>query len=226
METTSSRKTNKKSATTASEASIQLAYIDYLLNHGQRPPSVFKFAHDLGIKEDVFYNHFGSFEGLERYIWKVFMEHTLQRLQADKDYSGFSIREKILAFYYTFFEDLRANRSFILLQLEQQPREVVIPDFLRDLKVAYDSYIKNLLTEGKGSEEIANRPYLDKTYPHIFWMQLYFLLMFWKKDNSPGFEQTDAAIEKSVNLALDLIGKGAVDSVFDFAKFLFQTSVR
>jgi hypothetical protein len=52
-----------------------------------------------------------------------------------------------------------------------------------------------------------------------------FLLIFWKDDTSAGFEKTDAAIEKSVNLAFDLIGKGAVDSIFDFAKFLYQTKV-
>ena len=51
----------------------------------------------------------------------------------------------------------------------------------------------------------------------------FFLLLFWKDDESPGFEKTDAAVEKSVNLAFDLIGKGAVDSFIDFAKFLYQS---
>jgi hypothetical protein len=60
----------------------------------------------------------------------------------------------------------------------------------------------------------------------MFWIQIGFLLMFWKADNSRAFEQTDAAIEKSVNLAFDLIGKGAVDTAFDFAKFLFQIKVK
>jgi hypothetical protein len=49
-----------------------------------------------------------------------------------------------------------------------------------------------------------------------------FILLFWKEDDSAGFEKTDAAVEKSVNLAFDLIGKGAVDSAIDFAKFLYQ----
>jgi hypothetical protein len=57
-------------------------------------------------------------------------------------------------------------------------------------------------------------------------MQLAFLLMFWRDDNSPAFEQTDAAIEKSVNLAFDLIGKGAIDSMLDFAKFLYQSKMK
>ncbi|MGC1240060.1 MAG: TetR family transcriptional regulator C-terminal domain-containing protein [Chryseosolibacter sp.] len=226
MDTTSSRKANKKTATIAPEASIQLAYMDHLLNHGQRPASVFKFTRDLGIKEDEFYDHFGSFDGLERYIWKGFFERTLLRLRADQAYAGFSIREKLLAFYYTFFADLKTNRSFALLHLERQPKLELVPEFLKDFKSAYEGYLEDLLKEGKVSGEIANRPYLDKTYPQMFWMQMGFLLMFWKSDNSPAFEQTDAAIEKSVNLAFDVISKGAVDTAFDFAKFLFQNKVK
>jgi len=45
---------------------------------------------------------------------------------------------------------------------------------------------------------------------------------FWKNDDSKSFENTDAAVEKSVNLSLDLIEKGPLDSMLDFAKFLYQ----
>jgi hypothetical protein len=48
-----------------------------------------------------------------------------------------------------------------------------------------------------------------------------FVIGFWIKDNSQGFEKTDAAIEKAVNLSFDLLGKNIADSAFDFAKFVF-----
>jgi hypothetical protein len=35
-------------------------------------------------------------------------------------------------------------------------------------------------------------------------------------------KKTDAAIEKSANLMLELMGKSALDSFIDFGKFLFQ----
>lgn len=225
METTS-RKANKKEAIIAPDTRIRMAYMDYLLNNGQRPASVFKFSIDLGIREEDFYTHFGSFDGLERQIWKGFLERTLFRLKTDESYAGFSIREKILAFYYTFFEDLKSNRSFILLQLDQHNKLELVPEFLKDFKKTYEDYVEGLLTIGKGNGEIAKRPYLDRGYPQLFWMHMAFLLTFWKADNSAAFEQTDAAIEKSVNLAFDLIGKGAVDAAVDFAKFLYQTKVK
>jgi hypothetical protein len=45
---------------------------------------------------------------------------------------------------------------------------------------------------------------------------------FWIKDNSKGFEATDAAIEKSVNLGFDLVGPGPLDSIIDFGRFLIS----
>jgi hypothetical protein len=224
METTARKKT-KKPASKNVESNIQAAYVDHVLNNGKRPVSVFKFCTDLGIREDAFYEHFGSFEGLERSIWKSFIIRTIDRLKADKAYAAFSSREKILAYYYTFFEELKSFRSFILVQLENHRKLEIIPDFLKDFKKDYEAYLESVLSVGKANGEVASRPYLDKRYPQIFWFHMAFLLIFWKDDTSAGFEKTDAAIEKSVNLAFDLIGKGAVDSVIDFAKFLYQTKV-
>jgi hypothetical protein len=50
-------------------------------------------------------------------------------------------------------------------------------------------------------------------YPQLFWLHLGFILLFWKEDNSPAFENTDAAVEKSVNLAFDLIGNSLLKTL-------------
>jgi AcrR family transcriptional regulator len=220
---TSTRKSSKKSAVVAPDTRIQLAYIDHLLNHGQRPPSVFKFCRDLGIKEEEFYSHFGSFDSLDRQIWKGFIDKTILRLKADETYTTFSAREKVLAFYYTFFEELKANRSFLLLQLENHKKLELTPEFLKDFRSEYLAFLETIVNAGKTNGEVAKRPYLDRQYPQLFWYHMGFLLLFWRDDCSAGFEKTDAAIEKSVNLAFDLIGQGPVDSVIDFAKFLYQS---
>jgi hypothetical protein len=225
METKTKKKV-KKSAVVDPETRIELAYMDYLLDHGDRPASVFKFCQLLGIKEDEFYDHLGSFTGLERKIWKDFIEKTVQRLHADEAYTTFSSRERMLAFYYTLFEELRSSRSFVLVQLKNQNKPEITPEFLKDFKATYESFIEDVLNSGQSSGEVAKRPFLDKRYPQLFWIHMGFILFFWKNDSSPAFEKTDAAIEKSVNLAFDLISKGAVDSMIDFAKFIYQTNVK
>jgi AcrR family transcriptional regulator len=223
---TSTKKSGKKSAVVAPETRILLAYMNHVLVNGQRPASVYKFCIDLGITEDEFYNHYGSFETVERQIWKSFIDRTLLRLNADESFQAFSAREKILAFYYTFFEDLKASRSYVLVQLANYKKLDFTPDFLKDFNKEFETFFETVLKAGHESGEVARRPYLDSRYPQLFWVHMGFLLLYWKNDSSAGFEQTDAAIEKSVNLAFDLIGKGALDSAIDFAKFLYQTRAK
>ncbi len=227
METrTRKTRTSRKATARTSESAIMRAYIDYVLDHGTRPPSVFKFCSAARLPESAFFDAFGSFEGLERRIWREFIDKTIARLKADKDYAAFSAREKILAFYYTLFEELKDSRSFILIQLSQYRKVEFTPTFLKDFRKSFETFVDGVLAAGKTDGEVASRPYLDKQYAHIFWLHLAFILIFWKDDSSAAFENTDAAIEKSVNLAFDLIGKGAVDSALDFAKFLYQTRVK
>jgi hypothetical protein len=220
-------KTKKRSRKTGGkgiEDNIKDQYKNYLLTEGQRPASVYKFCLDVGISEDQFYNLFGSFNGLEKEIWNGFIETTIHRLTHDPAFSGFSTREKILAFYFTLLEELKQHRSFVLLQLEREKKPTLVPTYLTKFKATFETFFSSLLEAGKGSGEVANRPVLDKRYPQLFWLHLGFVLMFWRDDNSAGFENTDAAVEKSINLAFDLIGKGAVDTAIDFAKFLYQNS--
>jgi hypothetical protein len=224
MET--AKKTSRKSESKASEEKIKAAYIEAVLTNGSRPVSVYKFCMDLGIKEEEFYNLFGSFDGLENYIWKGFIDKTISRLRADKAYLSFITREKILAFYFTLVEELKANRSFVIFQLENSRKFELVPEYIKGFKEKFEDHFESVLNAAKGNGEVATRPVIDKRYPQLFWLHLGFILLFWKQDNSAGFENTDAAIEKSVNLAFDLIGKGAVDSAIDFAKFLYQNKIK
>ncbi len=217
------KKPTRKPNTKPADETIKTSYIEYLLTEGKRPVSVFKYCLDLGIKEDDFYNHFGSFDGLEKYIWKGFIDKTISRLKADESFGTFSTREKILAFYYTLLEELKSNRSYVIFQLSHSPKPEFVPEYIKSFKATFELFFEGLLNEGKVNGEIASRPFLDKRYPSLFWLHMGFLLLFWKEDESPGFEKTDAAVEKSVNLAFDIIGKGAVDSAIDFAKFLYQS---
>lgn len=218
------KKSSRKAAKNASSEMIITAYQEHVLMEGKQPSTVFRFCRDIGIQEADFYKVAGSFEALEKLIWSGYMEKTIARLEGDADYANFSAREKMLAFYFTLAEELKSNRSFCVLLLNRHPKLEVVPGFLKTFKSRFETFVDSVLNDGKTKGEVAERPYLDKRYPQLFWVHLALLLMFWKGDDSAGFEKTDAFIEKSVNLAFDLIGKGAVDTAIDFGKFLYQTS--
>ena len=94
----STKKSNRKSGSKASDDKIKRAYKEHLLREGKQPASVYKFCLDVGLSEDNFYDHFASFEGLEKSIWKDFIDHTETRLSGDKSFVEFSTREKALEF--------------------------------------------------------------------------------------------------------------------------------
>ncbi|MBK6964858.1 MAG: TetR/AcrR family transcriptional regulator [Bacteroidales bacterium] len=200
---------------------ISAAYIDFVLTKGKRPASVFEFTKKLKIEEQEFYTHFGSFEGLEKNIWAEFIKTTLETLSASGEYNSYPVKEKLLSFYYTLIEVLKKNRSFILVNTEKET-ELLKNQTLSKARDVYKDYISQLMAEGTESGDIVKRPYITEKYPEGLWLQFLFVLRFWIKDDSAGFEKTDAAIEKAVKVSFDLMGPGAVDSLLDMAKFLYQ----
>jgi len=188
--------TRKKARKELSPDLIISQYKAYVLENGVYPNSIYKFCLDLGIREEEFYNHFGSF------------------------------REKLLTFYFAFAEVLKTNRSYVLLTLKLHTKPELLPDFLKDLKTTFTDFANGIIQEGLQKNEIAERPFLDKRYSELFWVHLNFFLLYWKTDTSKGFESSDAFIEKSINLAFELIGQGALDTAVDFLKFLYQSKVK
>lgn len=217
MEKTTAKTTKK----TVSKAALQKAFITHLLTHGEQPKSIFDFALKQKTTEGDFYKHFNSFKSLERSLWADWFDQTVQTLEKDEAYNNYSVREKILALYFTWFEMLLANRSYVIYRLEKMSKKDLNPYFLFTLKEHFNDFLSGLIAEGKDSHEIAERPFSNQ-YEKAFWLHFLFLNKFWSEDESERFEKTDAAVEKSVNVALDLVGKGALDSILDFGKFLFQ----
>lgn len=197
------------------------AFIEYMLTHGKAPKSVFEFCRSLNIDETEFYNQYSSFNALEKSIWAGFIETTITTLHASNEYTSYPVREKLLSFYFTYVEVLKKNRSFILLMSEKGFDMLRKRTFDKSHQIFID-FADDLVKEGIESGEVQKRTFISDKYGEGLWLQLLFILSFWIKDNSAGFEKTDAAIEKAVKLSFDLIGPGAVDSMLDMAKFIFQ----
>jgi hypothetical protein len=218
------KKPRSKTASKSSKEAIDAAYRESVLTEGKKPSSVFAFCQKIGIKETDFYKSYGSFESIDKTIWADHLDLVINKLNGDKDFVAFGPREKILTFYFSLAEQLKKDRSFLLHQLQSWKNPALLPDFLKAFHHAFTDWAKPVIESGIQSGEIAKRPYFDKQYHHFLWMHLVFILQFWAHDQSAEFEKTDAAIEKSVNLAFDLIGKGVLDNAIDFGKFLYQTS--
>lgn len=201
---------------------IQL-YIKHTLEHNKTPENVYLFCKHANISESEFYTQFNSLEALEAEIYNNWFEAVLTKCTANEIWASYSVREKLLAVFYTFFEEAKQNRTFIKFMHDRDIKKLPKwPAYLNKLNESFKREIKTILDEGFSTQELAKRKFLDERYADGVWLNFLFVFKFWVEDNSTNFEQTDAAIEKSVNLALDLMSKSAFDTALDFGKFLFQ----
>ena len=92
-------------------------YMSYILENNCKPSSVYSFAKENKFEEATFYKYFGSFEAVEKSIFNTFFENTIATLEKSSEYQTFDARNKLLSFYYTFFENLAINQKFIKLNL-------------------------------------------------------------------------------------------------------------
>ncbi|MDN3579389.1 TetR family transcriptional regulator C-terminal domain-containing protein [Mucilaginibacter flavus] len=202
--------------------SIQDSYIDYVLTEGSEPKSVYIFAKQNEMTEAEFYQFFGSFEAVEQSIWAGLANKTLAEIKAQEVWGQYSAREKALSFFYGFFELLKSSRSFAIYTINKQPKGFTTPRVFEPLKNIYENFADDILKEGIESTELSDRKFFSKRYKDALWIQFVFVLNFWVNDNSAGFEKTDEAIEKGVNVTFDLFQRSPIDNLFEYGKFLVK----
>lgn len=204
----------------ATATHIQDAYIDYVLTNNEPPKSVYNFAKKLKITEAYFYNLYASFTAIEKSIWVDLTLRAITEVKAQEVWPQYSSREKVLSFFYAYIELLKTHRSFIIYSLNQHKGKLSTPEVLSDVKPVFESFTEDIINEGLDSGELAERKFFSKRYKNALWIQFAFIINFWKDDDSAGFEKTDEAIEKGINIAFDLFQRSTLDNLFEYGKFL------
>ena len=197
-------------------------YMDYVLEHETMPKSVYKFCKVNSIKEVEFYENFGSIESIRKKIWNKFYVNTEILLKKNKEFDNFSSRDKMLTFFYTLFEMLTLNRSYVLLALKQEKNPFKNLEQLKGLRKRIKNFAADLINEGNTEKTIEITKHNPKLFSEGAWLQFLFLLKFWMNDESAGFEKTDIAIEKSVNTSFDVFDNTTLENILDFGKFLYK----
>jgi AcrR family transcriptional regulator len=197
-------------------------YQRYLLENRTRPRSVMAFVEPLQIKESTFYRYFASFEHLEKSIWKMLFEQVVTEISSQEVYQGYSINEKLLAFYYSWIELLKDHRSYAAYVASKERFYELYPSDFELFKESFQAFVSELIEEGLATEEIATRRLITDQYKYLFWVQPVSIFKFWIKDDSENYENTDALIEKTVNFSFDLMRSNSLDSFFDLAKHHIQ----
>jgi len=201
---------------------IKSKYIDHVVASADHPSDMYAFCSDVKISDVDFLQSFSDLKELHTAIWKDMMSETISALADDDQFATFSGREQLLAFYYTHIEVLKKHRDFILVDRHRMKVPIPLSRFMLGYKDVFMDFAKGLIAYAMETGEVADRKFLNSQYARGVWAQLYWVIQFWIKDSSNEYELTDAAIEKAVNLSLELVKPGPLDSMIDFAKFVYQ----
>jgi len=214
--------TAKKKTKKVTDDGIISMYMDYVLEHEVVPKSVYKFCKVNGIDESTFYENFGSMDGIQKSIWNKFYENTKNLIEKNKAYDSFSNKDKLLTFFYAFFELLTLNRSYVLFALPNDRNMLKNMVQLKGLRKHFKAYVVDLIEDGNAAKSLKITKHNPKLYSEGAWLQFLFILKFWLDDDSAGFEKTDVAIEKSIHTIFDVFDNTPLDNIIDFGKFLFK----
>jgi len=217
--TSTGTKSKKTSVGNEVRHSILNAYIDHLQKTGRAYVSVHSLCHDLKIDEKEFYPEFPSLNAVEKAFWRQWIDHIISAVSSGKEWAAFGAKEQYLAFLFAFAGEALGKRSL----LEQRFSKLTLlcsPRALEGLKDSFKDFAGGIIARGMETGEIAHRGPLGNAYPEVLYIHWRIVLEYFLKDESADFERTDAFIEKTVELAFDLLRTQAIDSAADLIRFL------
>ena len=197
-------------------------YSEWVERKKHRPVTVYQFLKNTDFAEPHFFGLFKSIQDLERQLLSACFDITMQSLSADPVYLSYTVREKLLSFYFTLIEQMKNRRSTIRYLLKQSGSFSIFAGPWTLFKSSFLKYAAELVEEGRVTGEIADRPFILSQYPASLYHQLISVLMFWCRDESADLQDSDAVIEKHLRFSFDLMQSNGLDSLFDLSKFLLQ----
>lgn len=197
-------------------------YMNDVLEDNHNTKNVYVFCKNNNIEEVDFYSFFGSLDGVKQAIWTKFLENAIATLQKDENYDNYPNKNKLLSFYFTIFEILTLNRSYVMYSLTENKEGMKNMKDFKGFRNQLKDFVKDIMdtstTENQGRVSKITKPIFSEGA----WIQFLFILKFWMDDTSKSFEKTDIIIEKSVNTVVDLLETKPLENLFDLGKFIWK----
>ena len=214
------RATSKKKL--IDEDQIIALYMDYMLKTEHGSPNVYRFCKENEIEESDFYSFFGSFDSIKQIIWLKFFENATSNIEKEEAYITYSDKNKLLTLFFTMFEILTLNRSYVTFTLKENHQGLKNLKDLKQFRNRFKNFIEEIIDDNEANQIAQINKITKPLFAEGAWIQFLLLLKFWLEDGSKGFEKTDIAIEKSVNTVVDLLNTRPLENLIDLGKFLWK----
>lgn len=215
-------KTVKTAKNVMDDNKIISIYMNDVLEKNAEPTNVFLFCKNNAIEESDFYAFFGSFDSVKQTVWVKFFENAKATIEKEAAFETYSDKNKLLTLYFTLFELLTLNRSYVLFSLHENKEGLKNLKNLKKFRNHFKAFIVTIIESNTSAKNDKVGKVTQPVFAEGAWLQFLFLLKFWMDDTSKSFEKTDILIEKSVNTVVDLLDTKPLESLFDLGKFLWK----
>ncbi|WP_310554506.1 TetR family transcriptional regulator C-terminal domain-containing protein [Flavobacterium sp.] len=217
---TAKKSTEKK--TPIDDNHIISLYMNDVLENNHNTKNVYVFCKNNGIEETDFYMYFGSLDAVKQAIWTKFFQNAVITLEKDKSYANYPDKNKLLSLYFTLFEILTLNRSYVVYSLMENKEGMKNLKDFKEFRHHFKEFIKDIMETSTSENSSRVAKVARPVFSEGAWIQFLFILKFWIDDTSKSFEKTDIIIEKSVNTVVDLLDTKPLENLFDLGKFLWK----
>lgn len=197
-------------------------YMNQVLQNNVEPKNVFLFCQENKIIESDFYSFYGSIDALKQDIWVKFFENVKTTIENDENYLTYSNKNKLLTLYFSLFEVLTLNRSYVIFALKEDKNILKNLKQLKEFRTHFKNFIAEIADTQTTEEDFKVNKIAKPLYVEGAWMEFLFLTKFWLDDTSKGFEKTDIMIEKAVKATFDVLNTTPIDSLIDLGKFVWK----
>jgi Tetracyclin repressor-like, C-terminal domain len=201
---------------------IVTLYMNDVLENNHNTKNVYVFCKNNNIEESQFYSFYGSLEAVKQSIWTKFFQNAVSTLQKDEHYNNYPDKNKLLSLYYTLFEILTLNRSYVVYTLNENKNALKNLNDLKEFRRHFKDFIRDIMETSTSENSSSVSKVARPVFSEGAWIQFLFILKFWVDDTSKSFEKTDIIIEKSVNTVVDLLDIKPLEGLLDLGKFLWK----
>ena len=201
-------------------------YMNNVLENNEEPKSAYSFCKKHSIEESDFYSFFGYFDAIKQAVWIKFFENAVATIEKEEAFDKYSDKNKLLTLYFTLFELLNLNRSYVLFSLKENKDGLKNLKNLKGFRTHFKQFIVTIIQSSSSESNDKVSKVTEPVFSEGALLQFLFLLKFWTDDTSKGFEKTDVLIEKSVNTVVDLLDTKPLESLFDLGKFLWKEKMQ
>lgn len=199
--------------------------VDVITEKGFKSASMREIAKRADVGDATIYNYFPSKEKLLYGYCEYVQEQVKAELKSIEDFHEFTLQEQLHQLVESELKAWLPAREYLQQVFELTfSAPVAGQQHLTKTRELFTAMVVDMLDAAIDAGEIPDQPYKD-LLPRLMWDYMSAVLSYWLKDDSDSFANTTQLVDKSIEIAYQMLRGGLIGKMIDMLSFLFRTHV-